>query len=72
MGLWALAMCVAVKSGHCCYYFFGLDRLCGSTGTVFGPGFGASGFFLGVGDGVDLLCGFTGTVFFVIVLKFKG
>jgi hypothetical protein len=36
-------------------YFFGVVRLCGVTGTVFGPGFGASGFFLGVGDGVDLL-----------------
>src|SRR5690606_2708610 len=51
--------CVAVKRWHCCHYFFGGVRLCGSTGTVFGPGFGASGFFLGVGDGVDLLCGFT-------------
>ena len=50
-----LAMCVAVKRWHCCHYFFGGVRLCGSTGTVFGPGFGASGFFLGVGDGVDLL-----------------
>jgi hypothetical protein len=48
-------MCVAVKRWLCCHYFFGGVRLCGSTGTVFGPGFGASGFFLGVGDGVDLL-----------------
>jgi hypothetical protein len=44
-------------------YFEGGVRLCGFTGTVLGPGFGASGFFLGVGDGIDLLCGFTGTVF---------
>lgn len=57
-----------VKRWHYCHYFFGGVRLCGSTGTVFGPGFGASGFFLGVGDGVDLLCGFTGTVFFAISL----
>ena len=49
-----LAMCMAVERWHYSY-FFGLDLLCGSTGTVFGPGFGASGFFLGVGDGVDLL-----------------
>jgi len=53
------------------FYFLGVDRLCGFTGTVFGPGFGVSGFFLGVGEGVDLLCGFTGTVF-AIVLFFKG
>jgi hypothetical protein len=37
------------------FYFFGGVLLCGATGTVFGPGFGESGFFLGVGDGVDLL-----------------
>jgi len=56
LGSWGLAMCVTVKHWHCChFYFFGGVRLCGSTGTVFGPGFGASGFFLGVGDGVDLL-----------------
>jgi hypothetical protein len=35
-----------------------------------GPGLGASGFFLGVGDGVDILCGFTGTVFFAILFSF--
>ena len=54
------------------HYFLGGVRLCGVTGTVFGPGFGASGFFLGVGEGVDLLCGFTGTVFVAIGLNFKG
>jgi len=48
-------MCVAVMRWYCCHYFFGGVRLCGFSGTVFGPGFGASGFFLGVGDGVDLL-----------------
>ena len=54
------------------YYFmyitpyFGLALLCGFTRTFFGPGFGALGFFLGVGEGVDLLCGFTGTVFAMI------
>jgi hypothetical protein len=48
-------MCVAVKRWLCCHYFFGGVRLCGLTGTVFGPGLGASGFFLGVGDGVGLL-----------------
>jgi hypothetical protein len=48
-------MCVAVKRWHCNHLLFGGVLLCGSTGTVFGPGFGASGFFLGVGDGVDLL-----------------
>jgi len=37
------------------FYFFGGVLLCGSTGTVLGPGFGASGFVLGAGDGVDLL-----------------
>lgn len=36
-------------------YFEGGVRLCGGIGTVLGPGFGALGFFLGVGDGVDLL-----------------
>ncbi len=36
-------------------YFAGGVRLCGGIGTVLGPGFGALGFFLGVGDGVDLL-----------------
>ena len=46
--------------------YFGVDLLCGFTGTVLGPGFGALGFFLGVGEGVDLLCGFTGTVFAMI------
>ena len=50
-------------------HFFGGVLLCGSTGTVFGPGFGASGFFLGTGEGVDLLCGLTGTVFFVMAIK---
>tara|TARA_R110001599_G_scaffold41314_2_gene124991 strand:- start:19764 stop:19952 length:189 start_codon:yes stop_codon:yes gene_type:complete len=47
-------VCVTVGLPHYSY-FFGRDLLCGSTGTVFGPGFGESGFFLGVGDGVDLL-----------------
>jgi len=37
------------------YYLLGGVRLCGDTGTVFGPGFGALGFFPGVGDGLDLL-----------------
>ncbi|MCK9436814.1 MAG: hypothetical protein M0Q12_06375, partial [Synergistaceae bacterium] len=55
VGSWGLAMCVAVKRWHCNHLLFGGVLLCGSTGTVFGPGFGASGFFLGVGDGVDLL-----------------
>jgi len=36
-------------------YLLGGVRLWGDTGTVFGPGFGAFGYFLGVGDGVDLL-----------------
>jgi hypothetical protein len=49
-------------------YFFGGLLLCGSTGTVFGPGFGLSGFFLGTGEGFVLLCGFIGIVFFVIAL----
>jgi hypothetical protein len=48
----------------------GAPRLCGLTGTVFDPGFGLFGFFLGVGEGIDLLCGFTGTVFVAILLKF--
>ena len=52
------------------YFFLGGFRLCGSTGTVLGPGFNVSGFFLGVGDGVDLLCGFTRTVFVAMILNF--
>jgi hypothetical protein len=36
-------------------YLFGGVLLCGLTGTFLGPGLGALGFFLGVGDGVDLL-----------------
>jgi hypothetical protein len=55
VGSWGLAMCVAVKRWHYNHLLFGGVLLCGSTGTVFGPGFGASGFFLGAGDGVDLL-----------------
>jgi hypothetical protein len=47
-------MCVAVERWHFSY-FFGRDCLCESTGTVFGPGLGESGFFLGIGEGVDLL-----------------
>jgi hypothetical protein len=35
-------------------YFGGL-LLCGFTGTFLGPGLGALGFGLGVGEGVDLL-----------------
>jgi hypothetical protein len=62
--LWqALVAAWLVRLGNVCgcevwayfYYYFGDDLLCGLTGTVFGPGLGASGFFLGVGDGVDLL-----------------
>ena len=49
-------------------YLFGGVLLCGFTGTIFGPGLGALGFFLGVGDGVDLLCGFTGTVLFAMII----
>lgn len=45
------------------FYYFGGLRLWGDTGTVLGPGFGESGFFLGVGEGVYLLWGFTETVF---------
>jgi len=37
------------------YHPLGFDLLCGSTGTVFGPGLGAFGFFLGLGEGLDLL-----------------
>ncbi len=47
-------------------YFGGVLRW-GFTGTVFGPGFGLSGFGLGVGEGVDLLWGFTGTVLFAMI-----
>jgi hypothetical protein len=36
-------------------YLLGGVLLCGSTGTVFGPGLGLSEFFLGVELGVDLL-----------------
>ncbi len=35
--------------------YLGGDLLCGTTGTVLGPGFGASGFFLGTCEGFDLL-----------------
>ena len=53
-------------------HYLGGFRLCGFTGTVFGPGFGLLGFFLGTGEGVDLLCGFTGTVFFAIFIYLIG
>jgi hypothetical protein len=34
--------------------YLGGVLLCGLTGTVLGPGFGALGFGLGVGEGFDL------------------
>ena len=43
--------------------------MCGVTGTVLGPGFGALGIFRGIGEGVDLLCGFTGTVRFAMKIN---
>ena len=49
-------------------YLFGGVLLCGLTGTFLGPGLGALGFFLGVGDGVDLLWGFTRTVLFAMMI----
>jgi hypothetical protein len=36
--------------------------------TVFGPGFGTTGFLLAVRDGVDLLFDFTETIFLAIVV----
>lgn len=49
----------------------GVFRLCGATGTVFGPGFGLLGFFRGVGDGLLRLCPGTVTVFLAIVIYFS-
>jgi hypothetical protein len=53
-----------------CLYFDGGDLLCGTTGTVLGPGFGVLGFFLGIGAGGERRCGVTGTVL-VIALFFS-
>lgn len=46
--------------------YLGGFLLWGLTGTVLGPGLGALGFGLGVGDGFDLLCGLTGTLAAII------
>lgn len=55
-----MAACAGEDLGEDSY--FGVDRLCGSTSTGFGPGLfpgpGHAGVF-----GVDRLCGFTGAVF---------
>lgn len=45
--------------------YLGGFRLCGFTGTVFGPGFGY-GVFAGL-EGLDLRCGLTGTDLGIVV-----
>lgn len=50
------------RCGRCTFIYFGGDRRCGLTGTVFGPGLGEG--FAG-SDGGERLCGLTGTVFLV-------
>jgi hypothetical protein len=54
MRIWGCDLRWKHKSFHL-FYLLGVVLLCGFTGTVFGPGFGALGLTLGVGDGVLLL-----------------
>lgn len=53
------------------FHHFSVLRSCGLTGTVLGPGLGASGSRLGVGEGVDRLCGLTGMFFVAILTEFS-
>jgi len=54
-----------VRSRH--YSFYGLDRLCDFTVTVFGPGLFPFPVWPG-DDGLDRLCGFTPTVFLLAIV----